>query len=59
LGALAMGGLSEVFGLRLPLSAGACLAALAGGAAWGRRNAMAAALEPPEAEPGLEGAPGA
>jgi predicted MFS family arabinose efflux permease len=59
LGALAMGGLSEVFGLRLPLAAGACLAALAGVAAWSRRNAMAAALEPPEAEPGLEGAPGA
>jgi predicted MFS family arabinose efflux permease len=59
LGALAMGALSEVFGLRLPLAAGACLAALAGIAAWTRRSAIATALEPPESEVGLEGARGA
>ena len=45
LGALVMGALSEVFGLRLPLAAGACLAALAGAAAFARRRAIAAALE--------------
>ncbi len=46
LGALVMGALSEVFGLRLPLAAGAGLAALAGAAAFTRRRAIAAALSP-------------
>ena len=44
LGALVMGALSDVFGLRLPLAAGASLAALAGAAAFARRRAIAAAL---------------
>ena len=46
LGALLMGGLSEVFGLRLPLAGGACLAALAWALVWSRRHRLAAALEP-------------
>ena len=46
LGALVMGGLSEVFGLRLPLAGGACLAALAWAVVWSRRHRLAAALEP-------------
>ena len=58
LGALAMGALSEVYGLRLPLAAGALLAALAGVAVWTRRRTITAALEPTEQAAGLEGAPG-
>jgi len=46
LGALIMGGLSEVFGLRLPLAGGACLAMLAWAVVWSRRHRLAAALEP-------------
>ncbi len=46
LGALVMGGLSEIVGLRLPLAGGACLAALAWALVWTRRHRLAAALEP-------------
>jgi len=46
LGALVMGALSEVLGLRLPLAGGACLAALAWAVVWTRRRRLAAALEP-------------
>lgn len=46
LGALAMGALSELVGLRWPLAGGALLAALACGAVWLRRARLTAALEP-------------
>ena len=45
-GALVMGALSEVLGLRLPLAGGALLALLVWLRIWRRRQAIAAALEP-------------
>ena len=45
-GALLMGALSEVLGLRLPLAGGAFLALLVWLRVWRRRQAIAAALEP-------------
>jgi MFS family permease len=49
-GALAMGSLSEIFGLRWPLAGGALLAALACTLIWLRRGRLAAALEPARGE---------
>ena len=45
-GALIMGALSEVLGLRLPLAGGALLALMIWLRTWQRRRAIAAALEP-------------
>ncbi len=45
-GALIMGSLSELLGLRLPLAGGSLLALLAWLQIWQRRQAIAAALEP-------------
>ena len=45
-GALIMGALSEVLGLRLPLAGGTILALLVWLRIWRRRQAIAAALEP-------------
>jgi predicted MFS family arabinose efflux permease len=47
LGALAMGALSELVGLRWPLAAGALLALLAWALVWTRRERLAVALEAP------------
>ena len=46
LGALVMGGLSEILGLRWPLAGGVLLAALAWALVWVRRERVAAALKP-------------
>ncbi len=46
-GALIMGALSEVFGLRAPLLGGAALVFLVWLAIWRRRASIAAAMEPP------------
>ena len=45
LGALAMGALSDIFGLRVPVAAGAMLTVLAWAIVWRRRGAVAAAAE--------------
>lgn len=45
LGALVMGAFSEVFGLRLPVAAGALLTVLAWALVWRRRSAVSAAVQ--------------